>query len=184
VQPRNRTLPTDLAGVSGGRGSARPRPDLGSIDRALLAATHAGLPLVARPFADLALRLGLSEMDVMERFQRMLDTGVVRRIAAVPNHYALGYRANGMSVWDVADEAVAEAGAEVGALPFVSHCYHRVRRAPEWPYSLYAMVHARSRSEVAAGVARIAAVLGRRQRGHEVLFSTRILKKTGVRLTA
>jgi hypothetical protein len=100
----------------------------------------------------------------------------------VPNHYALGYRANGMSVWDVADDAVDALGPLVGALACVSHCYLRPRALPFWPYNLFAMVHGRTRAEVETGVQRIAAVLGAASRGQEVLYSTRILKKTGLRL--
>jgi DNA-binding Lrp family transcriptional regulator len=106
----------------------------------------------------------------------------VRRIGAVPNHYALGYRANGMSVWDVPDERASELGRRVGALPFVSHCYRRPRHLPAWPYNLFAMVHGRGRDEVEDKVGRIAALLGPADRGHAVLYSTRILKKTGLRI--
>ena len=55
----------------------------------------------------------------MARLNRMLERGIVRRIGAVPNHYRLGYLANGMSVWDIPDEAVSGAGRQVGALDFV-----------------------------------------------------------------
>ena len=157
---------------------------LDAMDRAIVAATQAGLPLVPRPYHTVAARLGLEPAEVMQRLQRMLDTGAVRRIAAVPNHYALGYRANGMSVWDVSDEQIGEAGRTVGALPFVSHCYRRPRHRPLWPYNLFAMVHGRTRAEVEAHVAEIAAALGERQRAHDVLYSRRILKKTGLRLKA
>ena len=114
--------------------------------------------------------------------RRLKGLGIVRRIGAVPNHYRLGYRANGMSVWDVDDTAVDEIGARVGALEFVSHCYRRPRRPPAWPYSLFAMVHGRDRAEVAAKVAEIAGLIGPASRGHDVIYSTRILKKTGLRL--
>ena len=154
------------------------------VDRALIRLTQAGLPLVPRPYHELAIRLGVPAEEVMERFRRMLRSGVVRRIGAVPNHYAHGYRANGMTVWDVRDDAVREAGREVGALPFVSHCYRRPRHRPAWPYNLFAMVHGRSREAVAEQVATIMRVLGEWQSGHEVLYSTRLLKKTGLRLAA
>ena len=150
-------------------------------DLDLVRATQAGLPLVAEPYAALAAQLGVAQDEVMSRFRRMLSDGRVRRIAAVPNHYALGYRANGMSVWDVADEALAELGPRVGALAFVSHCYRRPRR-PSWPYNLFAMVHGRDRAEVEAQVSEIAALLNGASRAHEVLYSRRILKKTGLRL--
>ena len=166
-------------GASGVYGVGRP---LDAADRAIVAATQGGLPPVPRPYHALAARLGIEPDEVMRRLQRMLDTGAVRRIAAVPNHYALGYHANGMSVWDVDDDAVSEAGREVGALAFVSHCYRRPRHPPLWPYNLFAMVHGRSRAAVEARVAAIATVLGARQRAHSVLYSRRILKKTGLRI--
>jgi len=87
-----------------------------------------------------------------------------------------------MSVWDVDDASVDALGAAVGALPFVTHCYRRPRRLPHWRYNLFAMVHGADRGEVEAKVARIAAVLGDAARAHDVLYSTRILKKTGLRL--
>ena len=157
---------------------------LDAIDRKLIAATQAGLPLVAEPYRALADKLGLDEAEVMSRLQHLLDAGAIRRIGAIPNHYALGYTANGMSVWDIADEAVADVGARVGALDFVTHCYERPRHLPLWPYNLFAMVHGRTRDEVRAKVVEIAVLVGPSARAHEVLFSTRILKKTGLRIAA
>ena len=154
-------------------------PDL---DRQLVLATQSGLPLVARPYHRLAEMHGVTPEQVMERINAMLDDGRIRRIAAVPNHYRLGYVANGMSVWDIPDEDIHNAGREVGALDFVSHCYHRPRALPDWPYNLFAMGPGHSRDEVAVLVARIAAILGVRQRQHDILYSSRILKKTGLRL--
>ncbi|HYL19799.1 MAG TPA: AsnC family transcriptional regulator [Burkholderiales bacterium] len=158
--------------------------ELDPIDRVLIRLTQAGLPLVPQPYRDLGDAIGIAEAEVMLRMRRMLDRGVIRRIAAVPNHYALGYRANGMSVWDVPDERADEMGRAVGALPFVTHCYRRPRYLPDWPYNLFAMVHGRTREEVAEKVAAIEALIGPECRGHEVLYSTRILKKTGLRLAA
>ena len=118
----------------------------------------------------------------MERFRAMLADGRIRRIGVVPNHYRLGYTANGMSVWDVPNELIAAVGREVGELEIVSHCYHRPRQPPDWPYNLFAMVHGHSQEEVRRKVRDIAAQLGDRLRAYDVLFSTRILKKTGLRL--
>jgi DNA-binding Lrp family transcriptional regulator len=157
---------------------------LDAIDRALIKATQAGLPLVARPFASIGERIGLDEQAVMDRLERMQVAGAIRRIAAVPNHYALGYRANGMSVWDISDNAVDRLGHRVGALAFVSHCYRRPRRLPDWPYNLFAMVHGKSRGDVETEVEEIALILGDSARSHEILYSTEILKKTGLRLVS
>ncbi len=151
-------------------------------DRRLIVATQGGLPLVPRPYHALAMQLGMPPEEVMARLRRLLEAGVIRRIGAVPNHYAIGYTANGMSVWDVPDELIDELGEKLGRLPFVTHCYHRPRHPPEWPYNLFAMVHGKSRAEVEAQVQEIAALLGKACRRFDVLYSSRILKKTGLRL--
>lgn len=153
-----------------------------AIDRTIIVATQGGLPLVARPYHAIAEGLQLDPDDVMRRLRRLHTDGIIRRLGVVPNHYAIGYRANGMSVWDVPDEYVDTLGASVGAFEFVSHCYCRPRRLPEWPYNLFAMVHGKTRGEVENQVAQIATFLGTQLRSHTILYSTRILKKTGLRL--
>jgi DNA-binding Lrp family transcriptional regulator len=155
---------------------------LTAFDRALIAATQAGLPLVPRPYDAVGAQLGVPGSVVRERLAIMLEQGLVRRIGAVPNHYRLGYTANGMTVWDVTDARVDELGEKVGALDFVSHCYRRPRALPEWPYNLFAMVHAHHRAEVERLALQIRCLLAEDSRGYEILFSSRILKKTGLRL--
>ncbi|SPD68800.1 Protein NirH (plasmid) [Cupriavidus taiwanensis] len=153
-----------------------------AIDLALIRATQAGLPLEPAPFAAVAAMLGLEEAEVIARLAAMQTRGMLRRIGAVPNHYRLGWRANGMTVWDVDDARAHALGERVGALPFASHCYLRPRRLPHWPYNLFAMVHAHTRADAAPLIDRIAALLRDACRAHDVLWSTRILKKTGLRL--
>ncbi|QRM18968.1 AsnC family transcriptional regulator [Dechloromonas sp. TW-R-39-2] len=153
-----------------------------TVDRQLILATQGGLPLVARPYAQLAEQLGLSEADIMLRLQGLLDRGLIRRIGVVPNHYAIGWTANGMTVWNVPDDKVDELGGRVGALPFVTHCYRRPRALPAWPYNLFAMVHGSSREECSAKADDIRRLLGDDCLGNDVLYSTRILKKTGLRI--
>jgi DNA-binding Lrp family transcriptional regulator len=155
---------------------------MSALELAVVKATQGGLPLVPRPYEEIARRLGVAQDAVLGALRRMLADGRIRRIGAVPNHYALGYTANAMSVWDVRDDAVGELGSAVGALPFVTHCYRRPRRLPHWPYNLFAMVHGRDRAETGRKLAEIEALLGEDARSHEVLYSTRILKKTGMRL--
>jgi siroheme decarboxylase len=156
---------------------------LSDFDRALIAATQAGLPLVARPYDAVGAPLGVSGEQVRERLGQWLASGVVRRIGAVPNHYRLGFTANGMSVWDVDDDQVDRLGAQIGALAGVSHCYRRPRHLPDWPYNLFAMLHGCSRDEVLLQAQALRQLLGPACRAHDLLFSTAILKKTGLRLT-
>lgn len=153
-----------------------------AIDRQIIAQTQAGLALTSKPYHAIAEQLGLSAELVMQRIEAMQHSGIIRRIGAVPNHYRLGYRYNGMTVWDVADEQIDQLGAKIGRLHFVSHCYHRPRHLPAWPYNLFAMVHAKTEQEADAQIARIAEMLGNYNRGSDVLYSSRILKKTGLRI--
>ncbi|MDP2903973.1 MAG: AsnC family transcriptional regulator [Methylovulum sp.] len=150
-------------------------------DRQIMHATQAGLPLTLEPYQTLAEQLGLSADEVMRRLTAMQDCGIIRRIGAVPNHYRLGYRFNGMTVWNVPDGQIDGLGLKVGQLVFVSHCYHRPRHLPDWPYNLFAMVHGKTQAEVDSQIRACADVLGDANQGCDVLYSTKILKKTGFR---
>lgn len=161
--------------------SACISPSDALLARRLIALTEAGLPLADDPWAWLAEQLGLDLCAVLGLLHRLHAAGVIRRIAAVPNHYALGYRHNGMTVWDIDDEKVDILGAAVGALPFVSHCYRRPRRRA-WRYNLYAMVHGRSSEQIQQYREQIRNILGRANLADDMLVSSRILKKTGLRL--
>ena len=152
--------------------------------RRLILATQQGLPLTPEPYAELARILGCDEATVLAGIEDLLARGVIRRIGVVPNHYAIGYSANGMSVWDVDDAVVDALGERIGQLPFVTHCYRRPRHLPDWPYNLFAMLHGGNRDEVMVHVEEVRALLGEACRSSDVLFSTQILKKTGLRLTA
>ncbi len=162
----------------------KPAIPLDHIDRRIILATQGGLGLSLRPYDAVAMEAGIDTGEVIRRMKRMSEAGAMRRVGVVPNHYALGYRANGMTVWDVPDELIGELGRKIGALDFVSHCYHRPRLLPDWPYNLFAMVHGRDRAEAEAHAHEIAAALGPADHGHGILFSTRILKKSGLRLVA
>ena len=155
---------------------------LDDFDRQLIAATQGGLPLVPRHYDAVGQQLGVSGQQVRERLAQMLESGLIRRIGAVPNHYRLGFMANGMSVWDVDDTQVDILGERIGQLPGVSHCYRRPRRLPSWPYNLFAMLHGRTRAEVEQQAVQLQELLGTACRGHDILYSTAILKKTGLRL--
>lgn len=150
---------------------------LDDLDRSLIRATQAGLPMVPRPYEAVGATLGISGELVRERLQAMLDAGLIHRIGAVPNHYRLGYTAVGMSVWDVADHQVDELGERIGQIPGVSHCYRRPRRLPTWPYNLFVMLHGRSREDVAGQAEHIAALLGEACQSRDILYSTEIFKK-------
>jgi DNA-binding Lrp family transcriptional regulator len=152
------------------------------VDRQIIAATQTGLPLTPKPYLTIANSLGISDEVVMQKIIVMQEQGIIRRIAAVPNHYRLGYKFNGMTVWNIEDKHIDEMGERIGQLNFVSHCYHRPRYLPEWPYNLFAMIHSKTEEGVKRQQQIIADLLGQYNLGQDVLYSTRILKKTGLRI--
>lgn len=149
--------------------------------RRLVELTQSGLPLVDNPWAWIGERLDLEEDAVLSLLLQLQDDGAIRRIAAVPNHYRLGYKHNGMTVWDIDDAEIVRLGPLLGAQPFVSHCYRRPRR-DGWHYNLFAMVHGRNAEEIEDYRAQIRQLLGDACRADEMLVSSRILKKTGLRV--
>lgn len=155
---------------------------LNEFDRALLLATQEGMPLCREPYRVIAERLNSDVETVKARLIALQERGAIRRLGAIPNHYALGYRHNGMTVWDVPDDQVDELGRAVAALDGISHCYRRPRHLPDWRYNLFAMVHGRTAAEMAGQVDRIRATLGAAVEDHAVIVSTSILKKTGLRV--
>jgi siroheme decarboxylase len=157
--------------------------DIDNLDRRIIEATQQGLPLSMHPYNDVAQQLDINVKELMQRIQSMLDNGIIRRIGVIPNHYKLGFKSNGMTVWNVPDDKIDQLGKKIGQLDFVSHCYQRPRFLPEWPYNLFAMVHGLSREEVMHKKNIIKELLADDCHGHEVLFSTRILKKTGLRIS-
>lgn len=156
-------------------------PPLSPAERKLVAATAAGLPLVAAPYAAVSQELGISESEVLELLRTMLADGRIRRIGAVVRHRRLGYEANAMAVWDVPDRQVAALARRLSRDPAVTLCYRRSRALPDWPYNLYCMVHGRLRGEVANDIARLAAALGLDAFPHAVLFSTRCFSQRAAR---
>ncbi len=155
---------------------------LDDTDRKLISATQSGLSIEQSPYKSVADNIGIAQDDVLQRLGRLLSKGIVRRIGAVPNHYKLGLTANGMTVWDVDDDKVNELGSIIGQLDFVSHCYQRPRHLPMWRHNMFAMVHGINKEEVHEKVKQVKNLLGGYCKAHETLFSSAILKKTGLRL--
>ena len=155
-------------------------------ERDLVMEVQGGLPVTATPYRDVAGRLGVEVDWVLSTLKRFLTEGKIRRVGVVPNHYALGYTENGMTVWNVPDELVDEVGPAVAGLEFVTHCYQRPRHEGVWPYNFFAMTHGRSEAESDERVQEVretmAAYWDVGDDDWDTLFSTRILKKTGIRL--
>ena len=148
----SRRLPSECCAAAQGVNSPGWGPRLDASDRRLVEATRNGLPLTARPYAVVANRAGLSEVEVMERLRRLLSEGAIRRIGLVVRHHELGYRANAMVVFDVPRARVDMVGDRLARVAPVTACCRRTRRPPVWPYNLHCMLQGRDRAEVMAWV--------------------------------
>ena len=137
------------------------------------------LPLAPRPFERVAREFGLEESELLEQARRFLESGIMRRYAAVLRHQRVGYTSNGMGCWVIPPERVEEAGRLAAAERAVSHCYERPAFPPRWPYNFLTMIHAGSDDEVRAVVERFRPDL--RPTEYTVLFSRREFKKQRVR---
>ncbi|RDZ63716.1 Lrp/AsnC family transcriptional regulator [Haloferax sp. Atlit-12N] len=155
-------------------------------ERDLVMEIQGGLPITETPYADVAEAIGQEPAWVVETIKRFNLEGKVRRVGVIPNHYALGYSENGMTVWNVPDDLVAEVGPKIASLDFVTHCYRRPRHEGVWPYNFFAMTHGRSEEESEARIEQVREVMSDYwdvgDDDWDTLFSTRILKKTGIRL--
>ncbi|MFB6091351.1 MAG: Lrp/AsnC family transcriptional regulator [Halobellus sp.] len=162
------------------------RKTLTPAERDLVVEIQGGLPITATPYADVADAIGQETDWVVETIKRFEREGKVRRVGVVPNHYALGYTENGMTVWNVPDDRVDEVGPAVASLPFVTHCYQRPRHEGVWPYNFFAMTHGRSEAESDRRIEQVRETMAEHwdvdDGDWDTLFSTRILKKTGIRL--
>lgn len=149
-------------------------------DKAVIAAIQEGLPLVERPYAAIAERLGMTEAQLILALSRLIEQGQIKRFGVVVRHHELGYRANAMVVWDVPDEQVPAAARAMVATQLVSLCYRRPRR-PGWPYNLFCMLHGRTREETMGKLSALRLQPELSELACEVLFSTRRFKQRGAR---
>jgi DNA-binding Lrp family transcriptional regulator len=148
-------------------------------ERRLVAALQQGLPLVSRPYAQLAEQLGCSEASLIEHIERLQQRGDIKRFGIVVRHRKLGYRSNAMVVWNIDDEQVDLLGECFGQFDFVTLSYRRPRHLPDWPYNLFCMIHGQDRQSVLDNLAFMISRCQVQHIQHEVLFSSRCFKQRG-----
>lgn len=150
-------------------------------DLALIAALRDGLPLCATPYRALGAGLGMSEAEVLGRLRSLCDSGVIRRFGAVVRHHEAGYAANAMVVFAPPEATTPALGKALADEEAVTLCYRRAPSLPDWPYTLYCMIHGRSRDAVLAEIDAIVARQGLADLPRQVLFSRRRFKQTAGR---
>ncbi len=135
-------------------------------------------PMAARSdaYAPAAEKLGIPVERLLEHLGGMVERKLLRRVAAILFHRRAGFSANGMGVWKVPEDEIAELGPRMAAVRGVSHCYRRPTY-PDWPYSVFTMAHGRSKEECDAVLDGVAAVCGLGGSDRSTLYSSTEYKK-------
>ena len=90
-------------------------------DRAVIRATQGDMPVVPEPYADAARRARREPSTaLLEHLEGMKERGILRRVAAILFHRRAGFSANGMGVWKVPEERIAELGPRMAAFRGIS----------------------------------------------------------------
>jgi DNA-binding Lrp family transcriptional regulator len=147
-------------------------------DKGVIRELQEDLPLVPRPFADMARRLGITTVDLFARASEFQQRKLMRRYSGVLHHRRSGFSANAMIVWNVPPERSEEVGWTMAQHKAVTHCYERPT-FPDWPYTHFTMVHATTPGGCEEFNREISEATGITDR--LVLYSTREYKKTRVR---
>jgi DNA-binding Lrp family transcriptional regulator len=143
-------------------------------DVAVIRATQGHQAVVPEPYTAPAADLGVPVPRLLDHMAGMAERGILRRVAAILFHRRAGFSANGMGVWKVPDERIAELGPRMAAVRGISHCYQRPTYE-DWPYSVFTMAHGRSKEECDAILDSIAADTGIDERA--TLYSSTEYKK-------
>lgn len=135
------------------------------------------LALIDEPFRPYAECLGLPTAELFEMAEQFRRRGQMRRFAAVLHHRQAGFRANAMGVWVVPEENIDAIGEKMASFRAVSHCYRRPTY-PDWPYTVFTMIHGKSARDCQAVIDAISEATGIEE--YSLLYSTTEYKKTRV----
>lgn len=101
-----------------------------AFEKRLLDEFQRDFPLVRRPYAAVAKRLGRSEAEVIATFRRLEQTGVVSRIGAVLRPDAVG--ASTLAAMAVPEHRFDDVADFVNGFEEVNHNYEREHRFNLW----------------------------------------------------
>lgn len=144
-------------------------------DRLFVLEFQKDLPLTEEPYADACAALGMTIQEVAAHADAMKAAGALRRVSAVFRHQKAGFTFNAMGVWAVPQADVGAVGQKMAEFKAVSHCYLRPTY-PEWPYTIFTMVHGRSKEEAFGKIQAIADEVAQNTQ-HAILYSTKEYKK-------
>jgi DNA-binding Lrp family transcriptional regulator len=151
---------------------------LTELEKIIIAAIQGDMPVVVRPYAQIARELGIEENQLLQALEDLVRRGIIRRFGATLRHQKSGFKANAMTAWKVDEERMDEVGGIMASFKEVSHCY---RRDPtdEWNFNLYTMIHGKDEDHCRKTAAKMAEKAD--VRDYRLLFSRRELKKTSMK---
>lgn len=150
---------------------------LNLLEKKVIASIQENLPLVERPYHQLAQKIGTTEAEFLEIMEKLVEMGVIRRFGATLRHQKSGFSANAMVAWQVPEDKIQVVGRQMAQSTAVSHCYRRDPK-PTWPYNLYTMIHATSEKMCRETTQTLSEKTG--VKTYQLLFSRRELKKTSM----
>jgi DNA-binding Lrp family transcriptional regulator len=152
---------------------------INTLDLELIIALQNGLPLVSRPYAQIAEQLQLTESDVIQRLQALKQQGLIKRLGVIVNHRKLGYQANAMVVFNIPDADVTRIGNKISQFDFINLCYRRPRHEELWPFNLFCMIHGKTRETVLQQLENLIQTCELTPYAYNILFSQRCFKQRG-----
>lgn len=171
---------TETLAAPGGEGNERwlEPAVLSELDYTVIRNLQGPMAAIAEPYAAAAEATGITTEQLLDHLRDMQDRGLLRRVAGLLHHRRAGFSANGMGVWNVPADQIAEIGPRMASYRGISHCYQRPSYE-DWPYSVFTMAHGRSKEECDAILTQISVDTGITDRS--TLYSSTEFKKIRLR---
>ncbi len=150
---------------------------LTELEKKIIGSIQEDIAVTARPYLEIASKLGVPEDALLEALQSLCERGIIRRYGATLRHQKTGFTANAMAAWQVDEDRIDEVGRRMASFQEVSHCYRR-NPTSRWPYNLYTMIHASDEAACRLTAQRMSEATS--VSNYSLLFSRRELKKTSM----
>lgn len=123
--------------------------ELDEVDKKILRELQSNLPIVERPFASVAGKVGITEEEFFSRVRGLIDDGIIRKFGLRIDSKRVGF-ASTLIAMKVAENKVDEIGEQLSSYEGVTHCYAR-----DHEYNLWFTIIEKSKEELKKATERI-----------------------------
>jgi DNA-binding Lrp family transcriptional regulator len=102
------------------------------LDLCILDALQQEIPLVLRPFGEIASRLGIPEQLLLERLRRLQNARIVRGISPIIESRPMGLAAATLVALPVPQDRISTVATIISRYPEVSHNFRRDHHYSLW----------------------------------------------------